>query len=205
LKEKGVVHSELDGEQERLLILRAGNDPAAFQLLYEAYFQRVYNYAAARVNDQLDAEDIVSDVFLQVIKGLNRLKNRHQFSFAAWVFTIARNAVADFYRRQNRNMNGLRRASAQINNSRDTQIDEIIIEQEEFYELVATLSQLSERRREIVLLKYFGGLRNQEIAQVLELDERTVASHLSRALKDLHEAYRKQRADKNSAYDQPEI
>ncbi|MBZ0310768.1 MAG: LuxR C-terminal-related transcriptional regulator, partial [Anaerolineae bacterium] len=35
----------------------------------------------------------------------------------------------------------------------------------------------------------FGGLRNQEIAQVLHLDERTVASHLSRGLDELYEKY----------------
>jgi DNA-directed RNA polymerase specialized sigma24 family protein len=47
------------------------------------------------------------------------------------------------------------------------------------------------RRREIVALRYFGGLRNQEIAAVLGLGERTVAAHLSRALRDLHAAYQR--------------
>jgi RNA polymerase sigma factor (sigma-70 family) len=55
--------------------------------------------------------------------------------------------------------------------------------------LVATLSP---RRQEIVTLKFFAGLRNREIADVLELDERTVASHLSRGLQDLQTRYRAQ-------------
>jgi RNA polymerase sigma-70 factor, ECF subfamily len=48
---------------------------------------------------------------------------------------------------------------------------------------------LPPRRRDILLLKFFGGLRNQEIARMLNLDERTVASHLSRALDDLRRLY----------------
>jgi DNA-directed RNA polymerase specialized sigma24 family protein len=39
------------------------------------------------------------------------------------------------------------------------------------------------------MLKFYGGLRNSEIAAVLGLDERSVASHLCRALDDLHRSY----------------
>ena len=48
------------------------------------------------------------------------------------------------------------------------------------------------RRREIVLLRFASGLRNQEIARVLNLDERTVASHLCRALEDLQQQYQRE-------------
>ena len=47
------------------------------------------------------------------------------------------------------------------------------------------IETLSPRRKETILLKYFAGLRNQEIAHLLSLDERTVASHISRGLADL--------------------
>ena len=48
------------------------------------------------------------------------------------------------------------------------------------------IARLPERRREIITLRFYGELRNQEIAEVLGLDVRTVASHLSRGLRDLH-------------------
>jgi DNA-directed RNA polymerase specialized sigma24 family protein len=44
---------------------------------------------------------------------------------------------------------------------------------------------LSPRRQEVVTLRFYGGLRNREIARVLGLDERTVAAHLCRAIQDL--------------------
>jgi len=51
------------------------------------------------------------------------------------------------------------------------------------------LRALTPRRQEIVALRFFGGLRNREIAAVLDLDERTVAAHLARGLADLQRAY----------------
>jgi DNA-directed RNA polymerase specialized sigma24 family protein len=57
---------------------------------------------------------------------------------------------------------------------------------EQFLNLRCLIGTLSPRRQEIITLKFFGGLRNREIALMLALDERTVASHLCRGLEDLH-------------------
>ncbi|HET7078316.1 MAG TPA: sigma-70 region 4 domain-containing protein, partial [Chloroflexia bacterium] len=58
-----------------------------------------------------------------------------------------------------------------------------------FADLHRLIATLSPRRREVITLKFFGGLQNREIAAVLGLDERTVASHLCRALEDLYARY----------------
>ena len=178
----------LDDQHEWLLLQKIPRDPAAFRGLYDLYFGRVYSYVAAKVNDPLDAEDLVSDIFLQVVKCLPQFKNQHQFSFAAWVFTIARNTVTDFYRREGRSFDGLQWETLD-NEAEGVEFDNALIEQEQAVELNSMMMLLPERRREVMLLKYFSGLRNIEIAQILHLDERTFASHLSRGLKDLYEAY----------------
>ncbi|HSG46119.1 MAG TPA: sigma-70 region 4 domain-containing protein, partial [Anaerolineales bacterium] len=49
------------------------------------------------------------------------------------------------------------------------------------------VGKLSARKQEVVLLRYFGGLQNREIAAVLDLDERTISAHLSRALSELQD------------------
>lgn len=175
---------EMNNPDERRLVQRAAHDPAAFQRLYDLYFRRVYSYVAARVTHPPDAEDLVAEIFLQVVKGLPSLSNRHQFSFAAWIFTIARSKVADFYRRDDHRSEGELSDTLTITH----EFDNRLIEQERAAELRKMLDILSERRREVLILKYFSGLRNIEIAHVLGLDERTVASHLSRGLKDLYDA-----------------
>jgi RNA polymerase sigma factor (sigma-70 family) len=59
------------------------------------------------------------------------------------------------------------------------------MQSEQAFHIRQMIALLPIKRQEVVILKFFGGLRNKEIAAVLDLDERTVASHLSRALTDL--------------------
>jgi RNA polymerase sigma-70 factor (ECF subfamily) len=180
---------DFDPQQEHLLVRRAVHDPTAFQSLYELYFKRVYSYVAAKVSNHLDAEDLVSDTFLQVVKGLPQFKSHHNSSFGAWIFTIARNLVTDFYRRQGRAVDTHQLDALKNDVADPIEVDGHLLEQERAAGLHTMLKKLPERRREVMMLKYFSGLRNQQIAQVLDLDERTVASHLSRGLKDLNEFY----------------
>jgi RNA polymerase sigma-70 factor (ECF subfamily) len=183
--------NDFDPQQEHLLVRRAVHDLTAFQSLYELYFKRVYSYVAARVSNQLDVEDLVSDIFLLVVKGLPQFKNHHNFSFGAWIFTIARNLVTDFYRRQGRTIDTDQLDTLENDVVDPVEIDGPLLEHELATELLTMLKRLPEQRREVIILKYFSGLRNKQIAQVLALDERTVASHLSRGLKDLYEFYAK--------------
>lgn len=167
----------------------ASRDQTEFQILYELYFQRIYAYVLMRVNHSEDAEDLVSDIFVQVIKGLSKFNNRHKSSFGAWIFTIARNTIIDFYRQRGRAPQELK--LEEIANESVQEIDPyiLLIECEKHSELHSLLNILPSRRRKVITLKYFGGLRNLEIAEVMGIDERTVASHLSRGLKDLYETY----------------
>ena len=84
--------------EERLLVEAAQRDPARFAELYEAHFGRVYAYVTRRVRDRHLAEDVTSEVFQQALAGLSRFEWRGA-PFGAWLFTIARNAIADRARR----------------------------------------------------------------------------------------------------------
>lgn len=184
----------LPDDDEQNLIYRARDhlDPDAFRVLYRHYFPRVYGYIAYRVGTVHDAEDLTADTFLRVLEALPQFGYRGAGSFAAWVFRIAHQQVAGFYRVQRRTVHVLsldELPEAATPAAPDTAPDAYLIEQERFHRLRAMLATLSPRRQEIITLRFYGGLRNQEIAAVLGLDERTIASHLSRALDDLHTRY----------------
>lgn len=169
-------------DQEQQLVRRSQQDADAFRDLYRHYFPRVYAYVAYRVRRAQDAEDVVADVFMQVVKGLPRFEYRGPGSFTAWLFRIAHNRVNQFYRDTTQVVS--------LDELPDIQThylapDQAVQRKEQFAYLSQLIATLPPRRREIVTLKFYGGLRNQEIAQVLQLDERTVASHLSRGLDDL--------------------
>jgi RNA polymerase sigma-70 factor (ECF subfamily) len=79
---------------ERFRIEAAQRDPARFAELYEEHFERVYAYVVRRVRDRHLAEDVTSEVFQQALAGLARFEWRG-VPFAAWLFRIAANAIAD--------------------------------------------------------------------------------------------------------------
>lgn len=183
------MQRRLDPEQEKLLLERAFKAPDAFRTIYEHYLPRVYAYVVYRVARKQDAEDLVSETFFKVVDRLDTFEWRGEGSFSAWLFRITKNNIADYYREAGRV-------------DKEVSLDELpelapdnllpyetIRQKEKFVFLRQLIRSLPPRRQEIIQLKFFGGLRNNEIAQVLGIDERTVASHLCRGLEDLHRLY----------------
>jgi RNA polymerase sigma-70 factor (ECF subfamily) len=176
--------------QESEYIQQARADPRAFAPLYDHYFPRVHAYVCYRVYDPQDAEDVIADVFLKAIRHLSRFKARNNYSFAAWLFRIAHNRVMDYGRHRKRAGTVLEVGEDLIELADRGPLPEDVLAQKEAYEQMRSLiATLSPRRQEVVTLRFYGGLRNNEIARVLGLDERTVAAHLCRALQDLERSY----------------
>jgi len=178
------MHDPVD---EQALIQRAIDDPDAFQELYTRYVRRVYSYVASRIGHRQDAEDVVSEVFLRVIKNLDQLRQRQQTSFAAWLFVIARHAIADHYRKNGHSEEYISLDVAELCAPAEKQPDHLLSHNEESAYLYSLILTLPERKREIITLRFYGGLRNQEIAKVLGIGEKTVSAYLSRAVNDLQE------------------
>lgn len=86
---------------ERLQIEAAQKDPSRFAELYEEHFERVYAYVLRRICDRSEAQDITSEVFQQALANLKRFEWRGA-PFAAWLYRIAANAVADHFQRTSR-------------------------------------------------------------------------------------------------------
>jgi RNA polymerase sigma-70 factor (ECF subfamily) len=173
-------------ECERDLVELARHDPEAFRMLYNFYLPRVYTYVSYRVGAQQDAEDLVSQIFLKVVEELARFEWRHAHSFAAWLFRIAHNIVVNFHRDASRAGAPLPQDALPAIAANALLPEDALLRKELFAQLHLMVNELPSRRREVLSLRYFAGLRNQEIAEVLGIAERTVASTLSRALSDLH-------------------
>lgn len=185
----------LPDEAALITLVQAGGAAGAdaFRVIYAHYFPRIYAYIAYRVGRVTDAEDLTADVFLRIVEAVDRFEYRGAGSFAAWAFSIALRQVQSFYRALHR-----RPEMLSLDEIPDIQHeggggagtpDESYQRKERFRRLHIAIGQLSPRRQEIITLRFFGGLKNREIAAILTLDERTVAAHVSRALKDLQAFY----------------
>lgn len=175
---------------ERRLLEDLRHNPDAFRALYQHYFPRVFAYTAYRIGRSQDTEDVVAETFALVIEKIAQFEYRGDGSFAAWLFRIAHSRVQQFYRQHRTAREPLALDDLPEIESRLPSPDQIVSDKERFAELRRTILMLSPRKQEVVTLRFFGELRNQEIAAVLGLDERTVASHLCRAVADLQRLYR---------------
>ena len=80
--------------EERRLVEAAQRDTACFGDLYEYYFELVYAYIARRMGNRSETEDITAEVFRKALQSLPRFKWTGA-PFAAWLFRIASNMIAD--------------------------------------------------------------------------------------------------------------
>ena len=178
-----------DTEEEKSLIINAQQDIAEFQKIYRLYFPRVYAYMGYHTGRSQDTEDLVAETFLKAVNHLRTFNWQGKGSFAAWIFRIAQNAVNDFYRRSWRNQKEIQLEELPDIEASTLLPSDIMAQKEKFLYLRKLIDSLSPRLKETILLKFFGGLRNREIAELLQLDERTVAANLCRSIKKLHSIF----------------
>jgi RNA polymerase sigma-70 factor (ECF subfamily) len=183
------VPHQLTPEQEQRLVTQARHAPPGMRELYQAYVLPVYAYIASRVGQTPDAEDLVSETFLKVVEGLHTFRWQGTQSFSAWLFRIAHNVVQDFFRQSYKQGTSVQLDDIRALPSTALLPDELVLQKEQFAHLYHLMRTISPRRQDIIALKFFGGLRNQDIATILALDERTVAAHLCRGLEELHRKY----------------
>ena len=179
---------ELEHEKSLIQAAQTG-DRSAFERLYDAFFPGLYGYMRSKMPTTVDTEDLVSEVVLTVVRKLEDFRWQYPGSFRAWLFQIARRKLTDFYRRNSVPADELDERETLSDSSPTPEVQ--TLHREVSADLLKVIGELSPRKQEVVLLRYFGGLQNKEIAAVLDLDERTISAHLSRALSELQEKLEK--------------
>ncbi|MBN1259450.1 MAG: sigma-70 family RNA polymerase sigma factor [Anaerolineae bacterium] len=156
-------------------------DPKALESLYNRYVDEVFRYMLYHTGDSAVAEDLTAEVFAGMLTSIQRYKERGR-PFAAWLFSIARARRADYWRRVHR------QAEHEIVLSEDFEImlPGATPEDRFAYEgLVQALEYLTASEREVIILRFAGGLNNGEIAQVVHSNANAVKSKMRRALMKL--------------------
>lgn len=169
--------------REKELAACEGNYEQDFAELYEYYFPRVYNYIFARVGERDTVDDITSGVFEKIVSKLGTYKPERG-KLSTWIFTIAQNMVVDYYR------NGKKKAASLTDQLQEVPanlppMDELMILDEDKKNLMKCLSVLSDRDRNIISLKFWSVLSNQEIAVVVKESSNHVGVILYRSIRRL--------------------
>lgn len=175
------------GPDERLLIEAAQRDPSRFAALYDANFERVYAFIVRRVHVRHEAQDLTSDVFHQALANLERFEWRGK-PFAAWLYRIASNAIADHYQRAARETgtpadpeNTGERAGENPGDRADDRIAEI----EQRASLFRLVDRLPADQRRVIVMRFAEERSIREIAEHLGRSEGAIKQLQWRGLQTL--------------------
>jgi len=154
-------------------------------ILFERHHGKLFNFLV-RLTDRWDVgEDLVQEVFFRI------LKYRHTFRgdapFAAWMYQMARNAAADYFRKWKEDPTT--HETLEQHETHDPSASEMMEHIEKNSLLHLALSKLSLEKKEVLVLSRFQGMKYDEIAAVLNCPVGTVKARVHFALKDLRTIY----------------
>ncbi len=176
----------MNGDRRQASRVAEGTQGLDFEALFGLYYPKLYSYVRYRVDSLQEAEDLTALAFERALAHRTSY-DPAKGAFSTWLFRIARNAVINHQARHRRR--GLAVDLEEIADlPAETQSpEEAIIHKEVSRSLLQQVSTLSPRDQDILALKFAGRLTNREIAETLELNEKTVSVILLRSLRKLRD------------------
>jgi RNA polymerase sigma-70 factor, ECF subfamily len=173
--------------------------------LYRQFLPGVFGYIAARVPDRATAEDLTSEVFLQMVEGISRVRTQDEPQFAAWLFQIARVTLAGYYRKSKKLPTFVSLEPATISettienevmlaSSQETDPANHAEQSEEWDQVVQAMNMLTEEQRLVLVGRLILGYEVADVAKMIGKKANAVKALQFRALNSLHRLLR-QNAD----------
>lgn len=161
-------------------------DTKAFARLYEMVYEDMYRFALYLLNHPEDAKDAVSDTVVDAFATIGNL--RAEEAFRSWIFKILSNKcrrMLDAYRRRDGELTEELLETGGNPDGRLGQTGTDGLDMAESAAIRSLFFSLTEEERTILSLHLFGGYTSREISQMLCMNENTLRSKESRALKKL--------------------
>jgi RNA polymerase sigma-70 factor (ECF subfamily) len=169
-------------DERELLSRVAAADEDAFRQLFHSHYNKLASFVQKLTKSQNVTEELVQDVFIKV--WLHRAELRSIERFDAWMYTTARNHVFNHLKktaREYKKQQAWLQDVATDNPATAGQSDAV-----DMYSLIEkSIEKLPPQQQKIFKLKRQNGLRNEEIAQQLNISMETVKKHFTLALRFL--------------------
>ncbi len=149
--------------------------------LYEEYYNKIAYYVYVRIGNRAEAEDIAGEVFLKALQSLKSYREQG-IPMQGWLFRIAHNLTVDYFRKMDKR--------------RTIPIDSVILPDDndpadiaekniEFERVTQAMKHLTAAQREIINLRFFGGLTSREVGDILDKNEGAVREMQRAAMEKL--------------------
>jgi RNA polymerase sigma-70 factor (ECF subfamily) len=179
---------QMNGDQDNWVVLAKAGDRGAMRELYERNRSRIFSLAYRYTGNVSDAEDILQDSFIKAFASLQKCKLNENSYFASWLYRIAINCSMDHFRRLRRHGNTVALDDDPLKTIEDPVTPEKEFARAEARNLVQRgVKNLSQRRRMIVVLRYYQQLKIAEIAAAMGCSEGNIKKQLFQALRHLRE------------------
>jgi len=177
---------------EALIARIAGGDRLAMQVLFARHHVRVYRFVLRLMRNDATAEDLISEVFLDIWRQAGKFEGRSAVS--TWMLSIARfKALSALRRRPERELD--EETAEQIKDHSDDP-EVALAKKDKAAVLRECLSKLSADHREIVDLVYYHEKSVEEVAGIVGIPEATVKTRMFYARKKLSELLKEQGIDR---------
>lgn len=187
----------LKGHIKNLLARIGRDDREAFNQFFALYYNRLIQFAQLYVNGQEEAEDIVSDVLVQLLR---KRKELHKIDrFESYLFLSVKNTALNFIKKEKRFYDY---CAAEVDGvflpSRVSEPFELLLEEELRQLVFRVVEKFPNQRKMVYKLIKDEGLKYQEVADLLEVSIKTVEAHLGLAVKQVREAVENYLTDQTS-------
>jgi len=169
-------------EVEKIVEAAKQGDAKAFESIYQLFSDSIYRYLYYMVGEKETAYDLTSQTFLKAYENIKSYRFKG-YSFSAWLYKIAHNVAVDNFR-------SLKARPQEV--SSDKTLEVVRIAEQSFEEKVidrmaieSALSKLTEKQRQVMILKYIEQLNNPRIAEILGKTTSAVKALERRALNEL--------------------
>ncbi|MBQ6966788.1 MAG: sigma-70 family RNA polymerase sigma factor [Lachnospiraceae bacterium] len=146
--------------------------------IYREYHDKLLSYIRYKVNNEEDAEDICSEVFIKVQKNLDKYEEQ-KASVARWIYVIAGNTIIDYYR--------ARKVSEEIPEDlpSESDLEDSMLNRITLQNLADAMKELSEEEKLIIVLHYYEDMSLKDIERKTGLSYGQVKIRHNNALKVL--------------------
>lgn len=153
---------------------------AAMEVLTRKYYKPIYAFVYRKVGNKEMAYDLTQEIFIKMMQRIKSYSNKG--SFKSWLYTIAVNHCRDYWRSADYKQTSTQTELQETIKSENSNVPYIFERKETREQVKAAINSLPDIQRETVILKYYHGMKIQEIADITKANVSTVKSRLKQGL-----------------------
>lgn len=175
---------ETDYQSDEYWIKRMATDINAFEVIYDRYLPGLSRYIYRRIGDPIETEELTAEVFFHAVEGIINEKYSSRNQFAAWLFSIARVKIANFFRNRkiDSDIDTYEELSIPTNIESTTPVN---------INLEKCFRDLTDSDKELLALRFSADLDFNTIASILHKNSAAVKMATYRALRKLRQEMEK--------------